>query len=183
MPPLTIGQTSPCKAPMLIRSVADMCLAHRPLLDHWSDQPLKKVPTARANQHSSNEHVRRACAAAVDHWSNTPLCSTILNPYTTEGGIALYIPDDQEISRGPRDVLRAKPEGHLESLGKSLRLRDVQPNASRLEAVCSHSLIIIRRFPSPIQSNPLIAYAATAVSDGVVFFNYGTQLKVFWGLV
>ena len=30
-----------------------------------------------------------------------------------EGCIGLYIPDDQEISRGPRDVARAKPEGHL----------------------------------------------------------------------
>ena len=30
-----------------------------------------------------------------------------------EGCIGLYIPDDQEISRGPRDVPRAKPEVHL----------------------------------------------------------------------
>ena len=36
-----------------------------------------------------------------------------------EGGIGLNIPDDQEISRGPRDVLRAKPEGHLNGRGKS----------------------------------------------------------------
>ena len=36
-----------------------------------------------------------------------------------EGCIGLYIPDDQEISRGPRDVPRAKPEGHLEGRGKS----------------------------------------------------------------
>ena len=56
----------PSKAPMLIRSVADMCL-----VDHWSDtNPWEKVPTTRANQQCSHEHVRRACAAAVDHWSN-----------------------------------------------------------------------------------------------------------------
>ena len=51
-----------------------------------------------------------------------------------EGRIGLYIPDDQEISRGPRDISRA--EGNLEVGG------DVQPNSSRLEAVYSHSLII-----------------------------------------
>ena len=30
-----------------------------------------------------------------------------------EGEIGLYIPDDQEIFRGPRDVLKVKPGGHL----------------------------------------------------------------------
>ena len=54
----------PSKTP--IRSVADMCL-----VDHWSDSyPWEKGPTTRANQQCSHEHVRRACAAAVDHWSN-----------------------------------------------------------------------------------------------------------------
>ena len=57
----------------------------------------------------------------------------------------MYIPDDQEISRGPRDVPRAKPEGHLEGRGRRLRSEGmyiVQPNASRLEAVYGHSLVI-----------------------------------------
>ena len=34
-------------------------------------------------------------------------------------GLYMYIPDDQEISQGPRDVPGAKPEGHLEGRGKS----------------------------------------------------------------
>ena len=34
-----------------------------------------------------------------------------------EGCIGLYILDDQEISRGPRDVPRAKPEGNSEGRG------------------------------------------------------------------
>ena len=36
-----------------------------------------------------------------------------------EGCIGLYIPDDQDICRGPIDVPRAKPEGHLEGRGKT----------------------------------------------------------------
>ena len=64
----------PCKAPMLIRSVADMCL-----VDHWSaSSPWEKVPTACANQQCGNERVRGACPAAVDHWSNTLLYFTTL---------------------------------------------------------------------------------------------------------
>ena len=65
-------------------------------------------------------------------------------------GIGLYIPDDQEISRGPRfseaqgrssrDILRA--EGNLEVGG------DVKPNSCRLEAVYGYSLIIN---PSPVK--------------------------------
>ena len=53
-----------------------------------------------------------------------------------EGCIGLYIPNEQEISRGrsPRDISRA--EGNLKVGG------DVQPNTSRLEAVYVHSLII-----------------------------------------
>ena len=58
------------------------------------------------------------------------------------GWIGLYIPDDQEISGGPRDVPRTKPEGHLEGQGKSWGRRGVQPNTSRFEAVYGHSLII-----------------------------------------
>ena len=50
------------------------------------------------------------------------------------GWIGLYIPDNQEITRGPRDISRA--EGNLEVGG------DVQPNSSRFEAEYSHSLII-----------------------------------------
>ena len=30
--------------------------------------------------------------------------------------VGLYIPDDQEISRGLRDIPREKPEGHLEAV-------------------------------------------------------------------
>ena len=51
-----------------------------------------------------------------------------------EGCIGLYIPDNQEISRGPRNVLWAKPEGHLESRGKSRGRR----------GCTTHSLIIGR---------------------------------------
>ena len=45
-----------------------------------------------------------------------------------EGRIGLYIPDDQEISRGPRDVPRAisRAEGNLKDGG------DVQPILSSL---------------------------------------------------
>ena len=46
----------------------------------------------------------------------------------------MYIPDDQEISQGPRDISRA--EGNLEVRG------DVQLNSSRFKAVYGHSLII-----------------------------------------
>ena len=49
-----------------------------------------------------------------------------------EGCIGLYIPDDQEISRGPRDISRA--EGNLEVGG------GVQPNSSRFEAVYGYIL-------------------------------------------
>ena len=45
-------------------------------------------------------------------------------------------PRNREISRGPRNVPRAKPEGNLEVRG------DVQPNISWLEAVYGHSLVI-----------------------------------------
>ena len=62
-------------------------------------------------------------------------CLSIVYVHCREDGcIGLYIPDDQEISRGPRDVPRA--EGNLEVGG------DVQPNSSRFEAVYGHSLII-----------------------------------------
>ena len=54
----------------------------------------------------------------------------------------MYIPDDQEISRGPRDVPRAKPEGHLEAKGNLEVDKDVRPDISRLRAVYGHSLII-----------------------------------------
>ena len=42
-----------------------------------------------------------------------------------EGCIGLYISDDQDISRGPRDVPRAKPEGHLEGQGTSRGPREI----------------------------------------------------------
>ena len=51
---------------------------------------------------------------------NTCFFFCIVSVHCREDGcIRLYIPEDQEISRGPRDVPRAKPEGHLEGQGKS----------------------------------------------------------------
>ena len=48
--------------------------------------------------------------------------------------LGFFIPVDQKISRGPRDISRG--EGNLEVRG------DVKPNTSRLEALYGHSLII-----------------------------------------
>ena len=47
----------------------------------------------------------------------------------------MYIPDDQEISRGPRETSQGQRE-------ISRSEGDVQPNSSRFEAVYGHSLII-----------------------------------------
>ena len=54
-----------------------------------------------------------------------------------EGCIGLYIPDDREISQGPRDVPRdiSRAEGNLEVGG------DVQPNTFWVKPVYGHSLI------------------------------------------
>ena len=40
-----------------------------------------------------------------------------------ERGIGKFIPDAQDISRDPKDFLRAKPEGHLEGGGTSQEFR------------------------------------------------------------
>ena len=58
----------------------------------------------------------------------------VLNKMCTcqeEGSIGLYIPDGQEISRGPRKIIL------------HCTMYNVQPNTSRLEAVYGHYLIII----------------------------------------
>ena len=86
-----------------------------------------------------------------------------------EGCIGLYIPDDQEISRGPRDVPRAKPEGNLEVGG------DVQPNISRLEAVYGHSLII-----NPYQGMYQEIHPCRAGSIGSVEINTSLLMMREW---
>ena len=70
---------------------------------------------------------------------------TTVNPLRIcreSGCISLYIPDDQGISWGPREVPRAK--GHFQAWEGNLEVRgDVcKTNTSRLEAVYDNSIII-----------------------------------------
>ena len=69
----------------------------------------------------------------------------------------MYIPNDQEISRGPRDVPRVKLEGHLGVGG------DAQPNSSRFEAVSGHSLIIYPSLGMYQEINPCRASSIDSV--------------------
>ena len=60
--------------------------------------------------------------------------------HQNEGGIGKSIPVAQEISRDPRDVLGAQPEGHLEGRGKSRGQRGGFPNNSRFLGEYGHSI-------------------------------------------
>ena len=88
-----------------------------------------------------------------------------------EGCIGLYIPDDREISQGPRDVPRdiSRAEGNLEVGG------DVQPNTSRLEAVYGHSLII-----NPYQGMYQEIHPCRAGSIDSVKINTSLQMMREW---
>ena len=59
-------------------------------------------------------------AISLQYWAI--LCNIVYEHCREEGCIGLYIPDDQEISRGPRDVPRAKPEGHIAISGNTFTI-------------------------------------------------------------
>ena len=91
----------------------------------------------------------------------------ILYPWRIESGcIGLYIPENQEISRGPRDVLRTRPEGHLEGLGEiswSSGMYDQIHPASMYTEVYNHSLYINLSLGMNQEIHPCIAIGIDSV--------------------